>query len=78
MKTTYETRYASSPEAVKKSDTTELRKEFLIDNLMKKDEIVLVYTHYDRYIAGSAVPVSSPLKLETIDPLKSENFEGFV
>jgi 4-deoxy-L-threo-5-hexosulose-uronate ketol-isomerase len=74
MKTTYETRYASSPEAVKKSDTTELRKEFLIDNLMKKDEIVLVYTHYDRYIAGSAVPVSSPLKLETIDPLKSENF----
>ena len=74
MKTTYETRYASSPEAVKKSYTTELRKEFLIDNLMKKDEIVLVYTHYDRYIAGSAVPVSSPLKLETIDPLKSENF----
>lgn len=69
----YESRYASSPEAVKKYDTAQLRKEFLIDNLMNKDEINLTYTHYDRYIAGSAVPVS-PLHLETIDPLKSENF----
>jgi 4-deoxy-L-threo-5-hexosulose-uronate ketol-isomerase len=73
MKTNYETRYASSPEAVKKYDTTELRNEFLVDNLMKQDEIVLVYSHYDRYIAGSAVPVS-PLTLEAIDPLKAENF----
>ena len=73
MKTNYETRYASSPEAVKKYDTTELRNEFLVDNLMKQDEIVLVYSHYDRYIAGSAVPLS-PLTLEAIDPLKAENF----
>ncbi|MFY0655019.1 MAG: 5-dehydro-4-deoxy-D-glucuronate isomerase [Cyclobacteriaceae bacterium] len=73
MKTSYETRYASSPQAVKKYDTQELRDEFLVGNLMKQDEIVLVYTHYDRYIAGSAVPLS-PLTLETIDPLKSENF----
>ncbi|MFT7036338.1 MAG: 4-deoxy-L-threo-5-hexosulose-uronate ketol-isomerase [Cyclobacteriaceae bacterium] len=73
MKTNYETRYASSPEAVKKYDTTELRNEFLVDNLMKQDEIVLVYSHYDRYIAGSAVPVSS-LTLEAIDSLKAENF----
>lgn len=73
MKTNYETRYASSPEAVKKYDTTELRNEFLVDNLMTQDEIVLVYSHYDRYIAGSAVPVS-PLNLEAIDPLKAENF----
>ena len=73
MKTNYETRYASSPEAVKKYDTTELRNEFLVANLMKQDEIVLVYSHYDRYIAGSAVPVS-PLTLEAIDPLKAENF----
>lgn len=73
MKTNYETRYASSPEAVKKYDTTELRNEFLVDNLMKQDEVVLVYSHYDRYIAGSAVPVS-PLTLEAIDPMKAENF----
>ena len=54
MSTTYQTRYASSPKAVKKYDTTELRDEFLIDDLMKPGTISLTYTHYDRYIAGSA------------------------
>ena len=73
MATSYETRYASSPEAVKKYDTTALRDEFLISNLMEKGKINLTYTHYDRYIAGSAVP-EKPLKLETIDPLKAEYF----
>ncbi|TDW47957.1 4-deoxy-L-threo-5-hexosulose-uronate ketol-isomerase [Flavobacterium sp. 270] len=73
MSISYESRYASSPEAVKHYDTTQLRNEFLIDNLMKKGEIALTYSHYDRYIAGSAVPVS-PLKLETIDPLKASYF----
>lgn len=73
MSISYESRYASSPEAVKHYDTTQLRNEFLIDSLMKKGEIALTYSHYDRYIAGSAVPVS-PLKLETIDPLKASYF----
>ena len=40
---------------------------------MQDGKINLTYTHYDRYIAGSAVPVE-PLKLEAIDPLKSEYF----
>lgn len=73
MSISYETRYASNPEAVKKYDTTALREEFLINNLMQKGKISLTYTHYDRYIAGSAVPVET-LKLDTIDPLKSEHF----
>lgn len=73
MATNYETRYASSPEATKKLDTNALRKEFLISNLMEKGKINLTYTHYDRYIAGGAVP-DKPLKLETIDPLKAEYF----
>ena len=33
MSINYETRYASSPDAVKKYDTAQLRKEFLINNL---------------------------------------------
>ncbi|WP_434036448.1 5-dehydro-4-deoxy-D-glucuronate isomerase [Formosa sp. 4Alg 33] len=74
MSTIYESRYASSPHTVKKYDTQELRDEFLIDNLMQADKINLTYTHYDRYIAGSAVPVSGPLTLETIDPLKASTF----
>lgn len=73
MSTTYQTRYASSPEAVKKYDTTALREEFLIDDLMTVGAITFTYTHYDRYIAGSAVP-EKPLKLETIDPLKADFF----
>ena len=73
MSTSYESRYASSPEAVKQYDTAQLRDEFLIDNLMESGKINLTYSHYDRYIAGSAVPLE-PLTLETIDPLKADYF----
>ena len=73
MSTSYETRYASSPQAVKQYDTAQLRSEFLIDNLMEVGKINLTYSHYDRYIAGSAVPIQ-PLTLESIDPLKSSFF----
>lgn len=71
--TKYSSRYASSPEAVKQYDTQQLRNEFLIDDLMQENEIVLTYSHYDRYIAGSAVPVKD-LTLESIDPLKAGYF----
>ena len=73
MSATYETRYASSPQAVKEYNTAQLRAEFLIDNLMKVGKVNLTYSHYDRYIAGSAVPLE-PLTLETIAPLKSSYF----
>ncbi|WNH09403.1 5-dehydro-4-deoxy-D-glucuronate isomerase [Thalassobellus suaedae] len=74
MKSNYEVRYAASPQDVKSYDTKRLRDEFLIDNLMKPDALNLVYSHYDRFISGSAVPVNTTLKLETIDPLKAEYF----
>lgn len=74
MKTNSTTRYAASPQDVKSYDTTRLRDEFLIDNLMKNNKINLVYSHYDRFISGSAVPTTEPLKLETIDALKADYF----
>lgn len=74
MSTTFETRYASSPKAVKQYDTEQLRDEFLIPDLMQPGKVKFVYTHYDRYMAGGAVPTSSDLKLQTIDPLKSDYF----
>ena len=74
MKTSYSTRYAASPKDVKNYDTTRIREEFLIGNLMEHDKINLVYSHYDRYIIGSAVPTKSSLMLETIDALKAESF----
>lgn len=73
MVTTYETRYAATPKAVKAYDTNALREEFLIDNLMQEGEINLTYSHYDRYIIGSVVPVTA-LRLEAIDPLKASYF----
>lgn len=73
MSTNYDVRYASSPKVVKQYDTQQLREEFLINNLMEVGKINLTYTHYDRYIAGSAVPVN-PLTLNTIDPLKAKYF----
>ncbi len=74
MSTIFETRYANSPEAVKKFTTEDLRDEFLIPNLMESDKIRWVYTHYDRYMAGSAVPANQALTLESIDPLKADSF----
>ncbi len=69
-----ELRYASHPDDFKSYDTGRLRKEFLIENIFLPDEISLVYSMYDRYIVGGAMPVSKELKLETTDELKSDNF----
>ncbi len=74
MSTNYSTRYAASPTDVKSYDTSRIRKEFLIDDLMVKNAINFTYSHYDRFISGSAVPTSSKLKLATLEALKSENF----
>lgn len=74
MTNNFEVRYAASPQDVKMYDTKRLREEFLIQNLMEADKVNLVYTHYDRYIAGGAVPVKNSLTLETIEPLKSDYF----
>lgn len=71
--TNYESRYASSPEAVKHYTTEQLREEFLVENLMEKGKVNLVYSHYDRYIVGSVVPLK-PIKLEPINPLKASHF----
>ncbi|WP_282124698.1 5-dehydro-4-deoxy-D-glucuronate isomerase [Algibacter mikhailovii] len=74
MNTNCEVRYAASPREVKRMDTTELRNEFLVDNLMVKDDIHWVYSHYDRYMVGGVVPIGSSVNLETVDALKADYF----
>jgi 4-deoxy-L-threo-5-hexosulose-uronate ketol-isomerase len=59
---------------VKNWDTARLRKEFLIEDIFLPDEITFVYSLYDRFMAGGAMPVKNKLVLETIDELKAENF----
>lgn len=69
-----ELRYSSHPEDFKKYDTQRIRKEFLIEKVFVEDEILLVYSLFDRYMVGGAMPVNKPLKLETADELKSSFF----
>ena len=69
-----ELRYASHPSDFRSYDTVRLRKEFLVEDVFVPDEISLVYSLYDRYIVGGAMPVDTELKLETANELKSEQF----
>ena len=72
MKT--ELRYAGHPLDVKSYDTGKLRKEFLIETVFEEDEILLVYSMYDRYMVGGAMPVNKDLRLESADDLKASYF----
>jgi 4-deoxy-L-threo-5-hexosulose-uronate ketol-isomerase len=74
MTTNYTSRYAIGPREAEKYGTQELRDAFLVESIFVKDTIQLTYTHYERLIVGGVFPVSQPLTLETIDPLKSEYF----
>ena len=67
-------RYAVHPKDFKKYDTGKIRKEFLVTEVFKEDEIILEYSLYDRYIVGGAHPVSGPLALESFYSLKSDTF----
>ncbi len=69
-----ELRTAASPKDVKHYTTERLREEFLIDDLFMPDDIKLVYSHIDRIITGSAVPVKQTLHLTAGDELRAQYF----
>lgn len=62
-----EIRYASHPKEVKAFDTARLREEFLIEQMFVPNELILCYSHVDRFTVGGAVPVNAPVKLQA-DP----------
>jgi len=74
MSIDYENRYAVGHNEAKNFNTQQLRENFLAEDLFQQDKIKLVYTHYERYIVGGAVPVTGPLALDAIDPLKAQHF----
>lgn len=74
MATNYELRHAAHPNDVKNYDTKKIREHFFIEKLFENDNVNMVYSLYDRVIAGGAVPASGKLTLETIDPLKANYF----
>lgn len=69
-----QTRQTSSPGETAKFSTSELRQAFLIENLMQSGEITFTYSHYDRFITGSAVPLQQALQLETYPALRADHF----
>ena len=69
-----ELRTASSPRDARYYDTRRLREEYLIDDLFRPDEIKLVYSHIDRIITGSAVPVKQTLTLTAGEELRAKHF----
>jgi 4-deoxy-L-threo-5-hexosulose-uronate ketol-isomerase len=69
-----EIRFEHSPKEVKGMTTAELRASFLTDNLMKDDQLVLVYSHYDRVIIGGVKPVHKQVLLGNPGELKADFF----
>lgn len=69
-----ETRYAIDPTTAKSLDTNGLRDHFHKDGLFAEGEINLVYTHYDRFILGSAVPAGADLTLDHMDETGTPSF----
>lgn len=69
-----ETRYLVDPEHFTRLNTTEIRRQFLIDNLFAVGSIKLVYSHVDRMVIGSAVPTDQPLSLEAGKELAADYF----
>ncbi len=72
--TSYTVQRACHPDDVKGYDTEQLRKHFMMGNVMEENKINLTYSMYDRLIFGGVVPVGKTVVLETIDPLKAEYF----
>lgn len=67
-------RFHNSPTEVSRMNAEELRSNFLVQNIMRKDEITFVYSHYDRVIIGGTVPVNKTITLKTYDCLKADYF----
>lgn len=71
---TVETRHAIHPEHAKGMNTDTLRQHFLTEGMFADGEIRLVYTHYDRFTVGAAVPAGGALTLDKVEETKTDSF----
>ena len=71
---TVETRHAIHPDHAKGMDTAALRQNFLGEGLFAGGEIRLIYTHYDRFVLGGAVPDGTSLTLDVVDETRTPTF----
>lgn len=57
-------RYAANPRDFKRYTTEEMRREFLIRNLYRPDQVTAVYSHVDRMVVLGCMPVTGSVPLE--------------
>jgi 4-deoxy-L-threo-5-hexosulose-uronate ketol-isomerase len=69
-----EVRFACSEKETRQMDTEELRKHYLVSNLMQPGKLNLVYSHHDRVIIGGAVPTTKALALPNEAELRANYF----
>ena len=69
-----ETRQAVHPDHARTLDTAALRRHFLTEDMFVAGQIRLVYTHYDRFVVGAAVPDGASLVLDQIAETKTDSF----
>ena len=69
-----ETRHAVHQDHAKGMDTDELRRHFHAGGLFRDGEIRLVYTHYDRFVLGGAVPGAGKLTLDKVEETRTTTF----
>ena len=56
-------RYSANQRDFKRYTTEEIRGEFLIEDLYKKDEVVAVYSHVDRMVTLGCMPVEEVVSI---------------
>jgi 4-deoxy-L-threo-5-hexosulose-uronate ketol-isomerase len=66
--------FAVHPSQYQSFSTAELRRYFLLTDLAKVNSINLIYTHYDRLIAGTIIPENGGMNLPSFENLKSNFF----
>ncbi len=70
----FDVRYSSHPEDASHLTTNQLRERFLVDTLFVDDRATLVYSHFDRIIAGGIKPVRGTVLLEAGKELGTKSF----
>ena len=71
---TIDIRQASHPDAVRRYDTAQLRRHFLVEGMFRPDAVSLTYSHYERFVIGGAVPLRGRLALPCPKPLGTNSF----
>ncbi|MBX2927790.1 MAG: 5-dehydro-4-deoxy-D-glucuronate isomerase [Saprospiraceae bacterium] len=67
-------RHTNSPLEVATMNTEALRQNFLLESIFEGGRTQLTYSHYDRVIAGGAMPLDRPLSLPEVPELRAAYF----